>query len=292
MTEGTKMKFHLVTPLFNMAPWIGEGIAMLRRQTYGNFSCVLIDDLSTDGTCEKVREAIAGDARFELVVNSEKFFSLGNMVRGIRHLQPADEDVILLVDGDDALAHEQVLEHLAAIYEESGCWLTYGSYCSSAGERDRICKPYPEQVLRDRSVRNYPFHGSHLKTFKYKLFKRIAPESLSTTAAELRAAARRALLAGKLKRWWHWRGMDHRDLLDPSGGYLRRCMDKALMYPMLEMAGLRSRFVDEIVYRYNTYERELEFGGKAKAQRGSSKWYQRATREILRCKPRYSQLQE
>ena len=68
-------------------------------------------------------------------------------------------------------------------------------------------------------------------------------------------------------------------------------MDKALMYPMLEMAGSRSHFVAEVLYRYNTYERELDFGGQAKKKRASTKWYQRATREILAHKERYAPIE-
>ena len=58
---------------------------------------------------------------------------------------------------------------------------------------------------------------SHLKTFKYHLFKKI----------------------------------NRTDLLDNNGKHFTMAGDLALMLPMLEMAAFKSKFISDILYVYN-----------------------------------------
>ena len=74
-------------------------------------------------------------------------------------------------------------------------------------------------------------------------------------------------------------------MLEPSGRFVRKCTDKAVMFPLLELAGERSVFVDEVLYVYNPYlsARPYEPGA------GSRKWLTRCTRSALSIrKPRPS----
>jgi hypothetical protein len=80
--------------------------------------------------------------------------------------------------------------------------------------------------------------------------------------------------------------MRHTDLIDASGRYVRRCADKAFTFPMLEMAGPKTRFIEEILYVFNVYEKDLNFG----VNRSRQKWYTRCIRDIIRHKPRYRRL--
>jgi hypothetical protein len=73
------------------------------------------------------------------------------------------------------------------------------------------------------------------------------------------------------------------DLVDESGRYVRRCVDKAVTYPMLELAGMKGVFIKEILYVYNSYGKDLLFGnGNSEA-----KWCQRLIRTILKNKRSY-----
>ncbi len=74
-------------------------------------------------------------------------------------------------------------------------------------------------------------------------------------------------------------------MVDASGNFLRRCDDKVMMYPMLEMAGFRSFFIDEILYVYNIYEKDFQVGKGANI---TQRWYLRCIRSILKRKDRYS----
>ena len=100
------MKFHIITAMYNVDEWIEENIQLLKDQTYTNFQVVLVDDISTDKTVALVQAAIQGDDRFRLIINQEKKFKTRNVVEAIEAANPDDEDVIVLVDGDDRLAHQ------------------------------------------------------------------------------------------------------------------------------------------------------------------------------------------
>lgn len=277
-------KFIIVVTMYNMAKWIEKNIHMLQAQTYKDFFCVIVDDLSTDN--ELAARAIKDDPRFVLRVNIFKKFKMRNTCEAIAFANPDDEDVVVIVDADDSLAHGRVLEKLARIYNEEHCWMTYGSYRSSAGAPGKLCRPYAHQTIVDNSFRKERWRATHLKTFKYKLWWRIRPDAFTISEKELRHHVRQVLFKGSLIQWLNWRRIELSDLLDSSGMYIRSCDDKAMMFPMLEMAGERIRFIDEISYIYTVYEKDLQYGKSATA-RIDQRWYSRLIRSILKNKDSY-----
>jgi hypothetical protein len=64
-------------------------------------------------------------------------------MEAVQHIDPHGEDVLMVVDGDDWLAYEQVLERLIGIYRREQRWMTYGSHSDKNGVRDASCKPVP-----------------------------------------------------------------------------------------------------------------------------------------------------
>jgi glycosyltransferase involved in cell wall biosynthesis len=281
------LQFRVIIPVFNVAEAVGESIAMLRRQSHSHFRCLLIDDLSTDDTVDVVRDAIAGDDRFELVVNHEKKYALRNAVEAIGEICKHADEVIVPVDGDDCLMHADVLAHVADTYASEDCWLTYGSYINERGERGRECSAYPSQVTNKGTFRKHRWHATHLKTFKYGLWQHVPSTDLRATPEEFRMVCNRAVRRGQFRAWRHWRRLRCADLHDPSGQCFRRCYDKAIMYPMLELAGARAAFVPEILYSY----RSCNPGSGTAARSAEAKWGTRGIQQMLRLKPRLHPLQ-
>ena len=277
-----RLPFCVIIPVFNAAESIGDNIAMLRQQSHSRFRCVLIDDLSTDDTLGVIRAAIAGDDRFSVVVNREKKYALRNAVEAIRDVGEKADEIIVPVDGDDRLMHSDVLAHVADTYAADDCWLTYGSYENEHGERGRECSAYPAAVAAKRAYRTHRWHASHLKTFKYGLWRHVPPTALRATPEEYRRVCTRAALRGQVRAWRQWRRLSCADLHDPSGQYFRRCYDKAIMYPMLELAGARATFVPEVLYRY----RSCNPVSGLTVRSDESKWGTRCIQQMLRLKPR------
>ncbi len=273
------MRFHIVSPAYNPAPFIEQMIASVRCQTHQDFRHTVVDDLSTDDTVSRALRAIGDDPRIQVVRNEHKRYALGGCSRGIAESQPADEEVVVVLDGDDRLASADVLARLDRAYADPNCWLTYGSYSGPQGVRDRSCQPFSASTVQNALYRKRGYIVPHLRTFRYKLWKAIPASYLTITQEEVRRAKRRALLRGRLRQYWYWRDIDAADLVDPSGRFVRRLCDKAPAYAMLEMACHHARFIDDLVLLYSNYEKDLGF--RRSAARLSQKWYTRLIRDII-----------
>ena len=212
----TKAKFNIVVPFYNCEKWIGKCIDSIKRQKYKNFTCVLIDDMSTDNTVDIINKHIAGDERFKLVVNKTKKYALGNIVEAIDGMECKDEDISILLDGDDWFASSKTLCRLCDAYEDDTL-MTYGSYVYNPGGQKGVePSEYPEEVIKNNTFRQDQWRASHLRTFKYKL----------------------------------WKHLDKNDLKE-NDKYYEMAYDQAIMLPLLEMASERSKYIPEVLHTYN-----------------------------------------
>lgn len=211
-------RFIIIVPFYNVEKWIKYNIRSIKKQKYTNFKCILIDDISTDDTVSIVESEIFNDDRFILIKNKEKKFALQNIVEAIDFADCSDEDIIVTLDGDDWLHSPSVFEYLNLFYQKKNCWITYGSYVEYPNKNvGKFAKQIPNEVIFNNTFRESPWTASHLRTFKFHL----------------------------------WNQIKRQDLLDSEGKFYRMTWDLAFMFPMLEMAGERSCYIDELLYVYN-----------------------------------------
>lgn len=210
--------FKIVVPFYNTEKYILNCIKSIKKQSYENYQCILIDDMSTDNTLKVIKNYLIDDHRFKIIENQEKKYALRNIYEGILSLKPDDEDVIVTLDGDDWFASGDALNILNKYYLNNDTLMTYGSYKEYPSNLlGSFSRQVPESVVCNKSFRESPWMTSHLRSFKYKLWKNIKKE----------------------------------DLLDPDGNFFKVTWDLAMMFPMLEMSGNRSKFIKEILYVYN-----------------------------------------
>lgn len=209
-----------ISSAFNVEKWVDRTVNSITKQEYENYRYTIVDDISTDRTVEIVNSLVTGYDNIDVLTNTEKKYSLKNIYEGIHSMNPKDTDIILTLDGDDWLAHSKVFEIVNNVYEKTGCWMTYGSYMEfPSGNRGIEATPYPREQLEDPdfNFRSGKWRVSHLRTFRYGLFKKIKYD----------------------------------DFLDWNGEFYKTSIDKAFMYPMIEMARERSEFIDDLLYVYN-----------------------------------------
>jgi glycosyltransferase involved in cell wall biosynthesis len=162
--------FKIIIPLYNVEKWIKVCLMSVKKQNYKNFECIVVDDISTDNSVKIIKQIIKDDDRFRLVVNKEKKYALKNIYEAILLSEPKDEDIIVTLDGDDWLAGKDVLSTLNQVYNEKGCWLTYGSYAEYPSKsRGKFAKRIPNPVIQQNQFREYEWCSSHLRTFKHHL---------------------------------------------------------------------------------------------------------------------------
>jgi glycosyltransferase involved in cell wall biosynthesis len=232
-----------------MSEHLKKNIEILKQQDYQNFEVYFGDDLSTDNSCEIIEENIKNDRRFYLIKHKEKLFSMGNIYTTIKIANPSDEDIIVLVDGDDALADCNVLSYLKKTYEQKKCFMTYGSY-SVNGIINPLCRPYSSLVVKFNLFRFVRWRASHLKTFKYKLWKKINKKDMTITSKEFNSVLIKTLLKGKISSWKNFKKINYPDLVTSNKEFVRRCDDKVFTLPMLEMAGEKAVFIAKDLYHY------------------------------------------
>lgn len=51
-------RFSIIVPLYNKAPYIRKALESIVAQTYGDWECIVVDDGSTDGSADVVRDFI------------------------------------------------------------------------------------------------------------------------------------------------------------------------------------------------------------------------------------------
>ncbi|MBS0615262.1 MAG: glycosyltransferase family 2 protein [Verrucomicrobia bacterium] len=210
--------FVIITPSYNNAKWCEKNLRSILDQNYDHYRVIYIDDASTDGTYEKVEKIIheSGQAhRFTLLHNERNQGAAANLYKAIHMCQ--DHEIAVLVDGDDQLAHEDVLNKLNSTYANPDVWVTYGSYVEYPSyKKGGWAKPIPASVLEKNEARKHKWGASHLKTFYVSLFKQIYVQ----------------------------------DLLY-EGRFLESSSDVAIMLPLIEMAGTHAHFVKDVLYVYN-----------------------------------------
>lgn len=219
----------VVVPSYNNADWYVNNLSSIFMQNYQNYKVIYIDDNSEDGTADLVEEYVnkTGQSdRVTLIRNSERKGHAHNHIHAVS-LAP-DHAIIVHIDGDDWLrlddqARTDVFSMLNEIYEDPNVWLTYGSYYRYPYGNLGTCKEFPEEVVRENSYRDYQWVSSHLRTFYAWLFKQIDPTDFLYTGSNPE-------FIGKL-----W----------PAA------VDLSFMFPMLEMANGRYRYVPDVIYAYN-----------------------------------------
>lgn len=211
------MRFKVIIPTYNAMPWLERCLESVASQTLEQLDVHIIDDASTDPTQPELIKRFASENGWTTTFNTTNRKALYNIVHGIATSQCEDDDIVTVIDGDDWLYNEHVLERLYQLYQEKELLLTYGSFINYKTAYIGCTKAVNPWVRWRRSYRRQRWAFSHLRTFKYRLFRQIHDV----------------------------------DLKDSTGQYFEVAWDQALMFPMLEMAGSKIYHCPFITYVYN-----------------------------------------
>jgi glycosyltransferase involved in cell wall biosynthesis len=168
--------FIVLVTVHNSVEWIGKCLDSVIHQDYKNYTIVVVDDYSTDGTWDVISKYNTKSLRNDVRLGH----SLPNMETGIMKFSLDMEDIIITLDGDDWLYNSQVLSYLNYVYQEN-VWLTYGQYAPASGAYANYCRPiYNTQEYRRTGI----WVTSHLRTFKRKLWDLINKNDFKLESGE------------------------------------------------------------------------------------------------------------
>ena len=212
-----KTHFTIIIPAYNCEKWAARNKESATKQVYSNYDIVYVDDCSTDNTLNIANEVYKkANKKFDIISNKENKKALYNLYTNINKAK--ENTVIITLDGDDFLSNDTVLQYLDKLYRETDCWLTAGSYVQN--DNYQVVSPNVSDDYWNNNIRKMPWSFSHLRTFKKDLFMKIKKE----------------------------------DLLDTNGNFYECTFDRAMMYPMVEMAGKeRIQLINKVLYIYNRF---------------------------------------
>jgi len=212
------VRFKIVTTCYNCPDYIGKCLQSIADQTYKNYTVCVVDDASTDPRQRPIIEDSCTRNGWKAIFNPTNRQGMATMIQSVQGLECEDEDVVVILDGDDWFYNEHVLEIVKRVYMEQDVWLTCGQLIRASDGSIGMPFETEKRWIRKRSYRKRSlWMFSHLRTFKYFL----------------------------------WRHIHDEDLRDVHGSYMHQASDLATMFPMAEMAGDRIVHLKQVLYVYN-----------------------------------------
>lgn len=106
-------RVSVVITSHNYRPYVEDAIRSVLAQTYQRWDCVIVDDASTDGSAEHIRQLLQtiDDPRFRLLARAEN----GGQLAGFRDgFAATDAPFVAFLDSDDVWLPDFLLAHLSA----------------------------------------------------------------------------------------------------------------------------------------------------------------------------------
>ena len=156
------MKFSVIIPLYNKAPYIRKALESVLAQTYADYELIIIDDGSTDGSAE-IAEAILQDPASRLIASSpHRLIRQANSgVSAARNngVAQAQGDYIAFLDADDWW-EPTYLERMAQLIEDHPEAGLYGmNYIYYKPGKTRVALHtdtgyinYPKEYMRNNAM--------------------------------------------------------------------------------------------------------------------------------------------
>ena len=210
-------RFVFIIPFRNVKDFIKQCYESLLSQNNQNWIAIFCDDVSDDGTLDN----LPNDPRFVIKRTSERITALPNIHYGIIESNLNDDDIICILDGDDFLFRKDAIDIIDNLYNDNTL-LTYGQYAWPNGAPGH-CIAYNSTSFAN--LRKGGYWASHLRTFKYKLYKQLLVEDPNLDC---------------------YKG--------DNGEFYKTCYDIAIMTPLMEMAGLENiKFNSIPIYYYRLH---------------------------------------
>jgi len=213
----------VVSPVRNAQDYIRNHCLSVWTQDYTNWQHYITDDNSNDDTTKIIQEELAKQPqeiqdRVTVTLNDHRKGAANNQVDVFNIA--ADDDIIMLLDGDDWLVNNPTIFHMYNNLYSKGHDFTYGSMQSLADDIPLIAQDYPPDVIQDKTYRSCKFNWgipyTHLRT-----------------------------VSGKLARKF-----DTSVVKDSSGEFMKSGADNPMFYKMIEDS-TNPKAIKEIIVNYN-----------------------------------------
>jgi len=101
----------VITPAYNVGPYIAEAVGSVLAQTFGDFEHLVVDDGSTDDTIPQIEACAAADDRVRLIRSDHGGATVARNIG----LERARGEYIAFLDGDDRWSPDFLEDQLALL---------------------------------------------------------------------------------------------------------------------------------------------------------------------------------
>jgi len=231
--------FTFITPAYNCREDMRQTIISVAAQSYHDWSMIIVDDVSTDGTgefCRNLALALDIDDKVSVVRRDVKFGETRNTYHECQNI--ADESIVVRLDGGDWLTDTDCLHILDQVYTQTNAAVVWTAH-RWAFTAQNISGPLEPSI----SPYNQPWKSSHLKTFRRSALNGINPNNF----------------------------------LDEDGNWIMIACDQAVFLPILEKSWRLKKpliFVNMCMYHYNINleDPDLFHKPRSKRQKVSAEW--------------------
>lgn len=164
--SGESASVGVVVPVYNGGSYLAECLDSIRRQTFGDFSVLVVDDGSTDDSAAIARRFCDTDSRFRLVCTANRGVSAARNIG----IDSCRNRYLTFVDADDLL-HPRALELLVGSAERHDARVTVGRFQTgtdcpfgaadlSAADAESVCLDYRQAMtdaLYQKRILNAPW---------------------------------------------------------------------------------------------------------------------------------------
>ena len=131
-------KVSVIIPNYNGIKYIEDCLNSLRNQTVKDFDVWVIDNASTDGSGEYVKNALKDMNYATVIVNDENFgFARGNNV-GYKYAKTLNPDFMIIMNNDVVIRDEDFLIKIEQSFIESNFYVLGPDIVSKRGQTSPI----------------------------------------------------------------------------------------------------------------------------------------------------------
>jgi len=131
----------VIMPAYNVAAYIGAAIESVKTQTFGDWELLVVNDGSTDTTCETVQRVAAGDERIRLLTKPNGGISTARNMA----LAASCGEYMAILDSDDVWEPAYLAEQVAVFSRQPDIDIVTSNGWFLGSRLDgQLARPYPD----------------------------------------------------------------------------------------------------------------------------------------------------
>lgn len=155
----------VIVPVYNHRPFLQERFDTIFNQSFQNFEVIVLDDCSTDGSAEFLKEIESHPKVSGVIINSAN--SGSPFSQWIKGIEKAKGELIWIAESDDS-CELNMLEKLVAFFADPECNLAFADsndideYGNVVNNRDDYITEFGHVFFREFSVNGTDFVNNYM----------------------------------------------------------------------------------------------------------------------------------